>query len=130
MEKIKEFIAENRLAILIGLCLLLLICWLHHDANRNKPVYNDTDTNVADLEKRIQSVEQRIDGMSKRIEVAEKAVESVGRGISTSAGLTYQIIEGTGRAEKRLESAIQRSERIQSLISDIEKSDRERTKNP
>ena len=95
MEKIKEFIAENRLAILIGLCLLLLICWLHHDANRNKPVYNDTDTNVADLEKRIQSVEQRIDGMSKRIEVAEKAVESVGRGISTSAGLTYQIIEGT-----------------------------------
>ena len=124
MEKIKEFIAENRLAILIGLCLLLLICWLHHDANRNKPVYNDTDTNVADLEKRIQSVEQRIDGMSKRIEVAEKAVESVGRGISTSAGLTYQIIEGTGRAEKRLESAIQRSERIQSLISDIERTNK------
>lgn len=130
MEKIKEFIAENRLAILIGFCLLILICWLHHDANRNKPVYNDTDTNVADLEKRIESAEQRLDGMSKRIETAEKTIESVGRGISTSTGLTYQIIEGTGRAEKRLESAIQRSERIQNIIADVEKSDRERTKNP
>ena len=130
MEKIKEFVAENRLILVIGLCLLLLICWLHHDARRNEPIYNDTDTNVADLEKRIQSAEQRIDGMSKRIEVAEKAVESIGRGISTSTGLTYQIIEGTGRAEKRLESAIQRSERIQNIISDIERSDRERKKNP
>ena len=72
MEKIKEFLAENRLAILIGLCLLLLICWLHHDANRNKPVYNDTDTTVADLEKRIESIEHRVDSVSARLDKAEK----------------------------------------------------------
>ena len=124
MEQIKSFIAENRLALLLGLLLLLLICWLHHDARRNEPIYNDTDTNVADLEKRIQSAEQRIDGMSKRIEQNQKTIESVERGISTSTGLAIEIEEGTGRAEDRLESAIARTERIKGIIADIEKANR------
>ena len=130
MEKIKEFLAENRLILVIGLCLLLLICWLHHDANRNKPVYNDTDKSMERIEERMSAIESRLDTMSDRLTETQKTVERVGIGISRSTGYAIEIDEGIGRTESRLDNAIQRSERIQNLISDVEKSDRERKKNP
>ena len=130
MEKIKEFIAENRLILVIGFCLLLLICWLHHDANRNKPVYNDTDKSVERIEERMSAIESRLDTMSDRLKETQKTVERVGIGISRSTGYAIEIDEGIGRTESRLDNAVKRSERIQNLISDVEKSDRERKKNP
>ena len=130
MEKIKEFLSENRLILVIGFCLLLLICWLHHDANRNKPVYNDTDKSMERIEERMSNIESRIDTMSDRLTETQKTVERVGIGISRSTGYAIEIEEGIGRTESRLDNAVKRSERIQSLIADVEKSDRERTKNP
>ena len=124
MEKIKEFIAENRLAILIGFCLLLLICWLHHDANRNKPIYNDTDKSVERIEERMSAIESRIDTMSDRLTETQKTVERVGIGISRSTGYAIEIDEGIGRTESRLDNAVKRSERIQNLISDIERTNK------
>ena len=124
MEKIKEFIAENRLAILIGLCLLLLICWLHHDANRNKPIYNDTDKSVERIEERMSAIESRLDTMSDRLTETQKTVERVGIGISRSTGYAIEINEGIGRTESRLDDAVKRSERIQSLIADIERTNK------
>ena len=124
MEQIKSFIAENRLALFIGILLLILSCWLHADNKRNDGIHQDTDSTVADLEKRIQSAEQRIDGMSKRIEQNQKTIESVERGISTSTGLAIEIEEGTGRVEDRLDSAMARTERIKGIIADIEKANR------
>lgn len=100
--------------------VLLLFGWLYHDIHRNDGINHDTDGTMADLEKRIQSAEQRLDGMSKRIEQNQKTIESVARGISTSTGLVIEITEGTDRAEKRLESAISRTERIQAIIDGIE----------
>ena len=130
MEKIKEFIAENRLAILIGLCLLLLICWLHHDANRNKPVYNDTDKSVERIEERMSAIESRLDTMSDRLEKAEKTVSGTIVTIRDSRENAVTVADGISGTESRLNDAVQRSGRIQNLISDIERSDRERTKNP
>ena len=124
MEKIKEFIVENRLVFIIGILLLLLIGWLHHDANRNKPNYDNTDKSVAELNERIKSLESRLNGMSKRIEETQKTVERVGIGITRSTGYAIEIDEGIGRAEERLESAIQRSERIKDIISDIERTNK------
>ena len=130
MGKIKEFLAENRLVLVIGLCLLLLIYWLHHDTNRNKPVYNDTDKSVERIEERMSNIESRLDTMSDRLKETQKTVERVSIGISRSTGYAIEIDEGIGRTESRLDNAVKRSERIQSLIADVEKSDRERTKNP
>ena len=130
MGKIKELLAENRLILVIGFCLLLLICWLYHDANRNKPVYNDTDKSMERIEERMSAIESRIDTMSDRLTETQKTVERVGIGISRSTGYAIEIDEGIGRTESRLDNAVKRSERIQSLISDFEKSDRERKKNP
>lgn len=130
MEKIKEFIAENRLILVIGLCLLLLICWLHHDAERNKPVYNDTDKSVERIEERMSAIESRIDTMSDRLTETQKTVERVGIGISRSTGYAIEIDEGIGRTESRLDNAVKRSERIQNLISDIETANNKGKKNP
>ena len=124
MEKIKEFIAENRLILVIGLCLLLLICWLHHDANRNKPVYNDTDFNMAKLDERLQSIEERLNTMQGRLEQTQKTVNGIAVGITRSTGYAIAINEGLGRAEERLDDAIRRSEQVESIIQDIERTNR------
>jgi len=120
VERIKEFIIENRFAIVV-VCLVLFAGWLYADYHRNDGINHDTDATMADLEKRIQSAEQRLDGMSKRIDQNQKTIESVARGISTSTGLAIEIAESADRAEKRLESAISRSERIKGIIESIER---------
>lgn len=116
----KPDIGRHYLSIIIGVLVLVLFGWLYHDIHRNDGINHDTDGTMADLEKRIQSAEQRLDGMSKRIDANQKTIESVARGISTSTGLVIEITEGTDRAEKRLESAIGRTERIQAIIDGIE----------
>lgn len=130
MEKVKEFISENLLAILIGLCLLLLICWLHHDANRNKPVYNDTDKSMERIEERISAIEQRIDTMSNRLEKAEKTVSGTIVTIRDSRENAVTVADGITGTESRLNDAVQRSGRIQNLISDIETANHKGKKNP
>ena len=130
MEKIKEFVAENRLILVIGLCLLLLICWLHHDARRNEPIYNDTDKSMERIEERMSAIESRIDTMSDRLEKAEKTVSGTIVTIRESRENAVTVADGISGTESRLNDAVQRSGRIQNLISDIERSDRERKKNP
>ena len=124
MERIKEFFVENRTVLFIGVLLLLLITWLHHDANRNKPDYDNTNSTVAELNERISSLEQRINGMSERLENTQKTVNGIAVGITRSTGYAIEINEGLGRAEERLESAIQRSERIKDIIADIERTNK------
>ena len=130
MEKIKEFLAENRLILVIGFCLLLLICWLHHDANRNKPVYNDTDKSMERIEERMSAIESRIDTMSDRLEKAEKTVSGTIVTIRDSRENAVTVADGIGRAEERLDGLIQRSGRIQNIIADIENANRQGKKNP
>ena len=100
--------------------VLALFGWLYHDIHRNDGINHDTDGTMEQLEKRIQSVESRLGTMQDRIEQNQKTIESVERGISTSAGLAIEITESTDRAEKRLESAISRSQRIKAIIDGIE----------
>ena len=124
MEKIKEFLAENRLAILIGLLLLLLICWLHHDANRNKPVYNDTDGSLERLEKRLDDIGQRVDSLQKRNEQNQKAIERTIITVERGRENAVTVTEGIGEAERRLDSAIQASGRIKNRIEDVERTNK------
>ena len=124
MDKIKEFIAENRLALLLGLLLLLLICWLHADNHRNDGIHHDTDSTVADIDKRIQSIEGRLDSMQTRLDENQKAVSRIAEGIGRSREKAEIVAGGIDQAEGRLDSAIQRSERIEDLIREIEKANR------
>ena len=124
VDKIKEFIAENRLALLLGLLLLVLICWLHADNHRNDGIHQDTDSTVADLEKRIQSIEGRLDSMQTRLDENQKAVSRIAEGIGRSREKAEIVAGGIDQAEGRLDSAIKRSERIEDLIREIEKANR------
>ena len=124
MGKIKEFLAENRLILFVGLCLLLLICWLHADNHRNDGIHQDTDSTVADIDKRIQSIEGRLDSMQDRLDENQKAVSRIAEGIGRSREKAEIVAGGIDKAEGRLDSAIKRSERIEDLIREIEKANR------
>ena len=124
MEKIKGFLAENRLILFIGILLLLLICWLHADSHRNDGIHQDTDSTVADIDKRIQSIEGRLDSMQTRLDENQKAVSRIADGIGKSREKAEIVAGGIDQAEGRLDSAIQRSQRIEELIREIEKANR------
>ena len=124
VDKIKEFIAENRLALCIGILLLFLICWLHADQHRNDGIHHDTDSTVADIDKRIQSIEGRLDSMQTRLDENQKAVSRIAEGIGRSREKAEAIAGGIDQAEGRLDDAIKRSERIEDLIREIEKANR------
>ena len=116
-----EYKDDNKFAIgIIVLGFVLFTAWLCHDYARNKPTYNNTDSTVADIDSRIKSVEQRINRIQGRNSAVEKAVSGTVITIRDSRENAVTVADGIGRAEERLDAIIQRSGRIQNLISDIE----------
>ena len=120
MERINEFLAENRVAFLVGILLLVLVCWLHKDNRRNEPVYENTNATVADLERRIDRIEQRVDSVSARFDQAEKTNTELGGRIESSTAIAKEVATGIDGLQNRLDSAVQRSGRIANIIADIE----------
>ena len=130
MERINEFLAENRVAFLVGILLLVLVCWLHKDNRRNDGVYNDTNSTVERIEERMSNIEQRIDTMSDRLEKAEKTVSGTIVTIRDSRENAVTVADGISGTEARLNDAVQRSGRIQNMIADIETANNKGKKNP
>ena len=130
MERINEFLAENRITFLVGILLLVLVCWLHKDNRRNDGVYNDTNSTVERIEERMSNIEQRIDTMSDRLEKAEKTVSGTIVTIRESRENAVTVADGISGTESRLNDAVQRSGRIQNLIADIETANNKGKKNP
>ena len=124
MNDFKEFYQENRVYT-ICFIILTIICfagvWLVYDYERNRPVYQDTDTTMERIENRIQSLESRIDRMSERLAETQETVNGISAGIKHSTELAGEVADGIGSAETRLDNAIQRSGRIANIISDIER---------
>ncbi len=126
-----EYKDDNKFAIgIIVLGFVLLTAWLCHDYARNKPVYNDTDSTVADLNSRIESIEQRIDRIQERNSAIEKAVSETVITIRDSRENAVTVADGIGEAERRLDAIIQRQGRIENIIADIEAANRPGKKNP
>lgn len=118
---------------LIGIFIVVVLIvfgWLWYDSNRNKPIYNDTNGTVADIDKRLQSIEQRIDKLQERNSAIEKAVSGTVITIRDGRENAEAIADGIGRADERLDGLIQRSGRIQNIIADIETANRQGKKNP
>jgi methyl-accepting chemotaxis protein len=130
VERINEFLAENRITFLVGILLLILVIWLHKDNRRNDGVYNDTNSTVERIEERMSNIEQRIDTMSNRLEKAEKTVSGTIVTIRDSRENAVTVADGISGTESRLNDAVQRSGRIQNLISDIETANNKGKKNP
>ena len=112
---------------LVGVLVLGLVCviaWFCHDYARNKPTYNNTDSTMADIDKRMQNIEGRLDSMSHRLDENQKAVNRIAEGIGRSRENAEIVAGGIDQAEGRLDSAIQRSQRIEDLIREIEKANK------
>ena len=124
MERINDFLAENRITFLVGILLLILVIWLHKDNRRNDGVYNDTNSTVERIEERMSNIEQRIDTMSDRLEKAEKTVSGTIVTIRDSRENAVTVADGISGTEARLNDAVQRSGRIQNIIADIEAKNR------
>ena len=124
MERINEFLAENRITFLVGILLLVLVIWLHKDNRRNDGVYNDTNSTVERIEERMSNIEQRIDTMSDRLEKAEKTVSGTIVTIRDSRENAVTVSDGISGTEARLNDAVQRSGRIANIIADIEAKNR------
>ena len=119
-----DFYEKNKSAC-IAFIVVAVVClcgaWLVHDYFRNEPIYNDTSSAMADLEKRIDGIESRVNSLSNRIADAEKTVSGIAERIDHSAELAGEVTAGIDGIEKRIGEAVQRSGRIQNIIADIER---------
>ena len=107
----------------VGILIVLVLfvfAWICYDNHRNKPIYESTDSTMADLEKRIDRIEQRVDSVSARLDQAEKTNTELGGRIESSTTLAKEVGNGIEGLQDRLDSAIQRSGRIANIIADIE----------
>ena len=123
----KDFYNENKdyifaFVVVLGICLFAL--WICHDIFRNEPIYNDTDSTMERIEERINGIEQRVNRMSERLTETQKAVSGISAGIKHSTELADEITSGIGTTESRLDDAVQRSGRIQNLITEFERANR------
>lgn len=128
-----SFYEENKsycLAFAVVMVLCIAGIWLVHDYYRNEPIYNNTDNTMADIDKRLQNIEQRINRIQERNSAIEKAISGTVITIRDSRENAVTVADGIGRAEERLDAIIQRSGRIQNLISDIETANHKGKKNP
>lgn len=126
----KPDIGRPYLIGILVIIVLALFSWLYHDIHRNRPIYESTDSTMADIDKRLQSIEQRIDRIQERNSAIEKAVSGTVITIRDSRENAVTVADGIGRADERLDGLIQRSGRIQNIIADIENANRQGKKNP
>ena len=111
----------------VGILIVLVLfvfAWICYDHHRNKPIYESTDSTMADIDKRMQNIEGKLDSMSHRLDENQKAVNRIAEGIGRSREKAEIVAGGIDQAEGRLDSAIQRSQRIEDLIREIEKANK------
>ena len=107
--------------------LVVLFAWICHDLGRNKPIYTSTDSNMADVERRIDRIESRLTTLQGRIEQSEKTISGIADGIGKSTSLAESVATGIQGTEDRIDEAIQRSGRIANIIAEVEAINRQGT---
>ena len=117
-----EYKDDNKTVIgIIVLGFVILTAWLCNDYARSKPVYQNTDSGVERLEKRLDDIGQRIDSLQKRVVENQKAVERISVTINAGRENAEVVAGGISEAERRLDNAIQASGRIKNRIEDFER---------
>lgn len=133
MNEHKDFYQDNKsyclTFIVIGIVCILGV-WICHDIFRNEPVYTNTDDTVGKLEERINNLESRLDTVSARIDKAQETVHGITAAVAAGRENAETIAGGIDGIEKRLDDCIQRSGRIANIIEDVERSNKQRAKNP
>lgn len=126
MEKIKEFF-ENHLVDIVcitAFVFFVLGCWLLYTANRTANEYHDVHQSV-------ERVEKGVDRAERGAGTAQAEIKNAQRHIQRADEVTGKLTERTKRNSEELNDCqhlvdrmSERSERIQSIIADIEQSNK------
>lgn len=112
---------KNDWVVVFVVLIVAIFCgWLYADHHRNEPIYNNTDSSMERLEKRLDDIGQRVDSLQKRNEQNKETVIRVTETVGRSRENAVTVTDGIGEAERRLDNAIQASGRIKNRIADIE----------
>ena len=121
------FWEENKDYIL-SFITVLIVCmvgaWFVHDRTRNEPIYQNTDSGVERLEKRLDNIGKRIDSLQERVIQNQKTVERISVTVTAGRENAVAVENGLGEAERRLDNAIQASGRIQNRIAEFERTNK------
>ena len=122
MNEIKD---DNKFLVdILVIGIVCVIAWLCHDLARNRETYHNTDSNLADVERRIDRIESRLTDLQGRIEQSEKTISGIAEGIGKSTSLAESVASGIQGTEDRIDQAIQRSGRIANIIAEIERANK------
>lgn len=117
-----RWIHENRKSIAIGiLIVLVLLCWIRYDADRNTDTYDNTNDTVERLEKRIDDAGKRIESISTGVSKTEETIGRTADAVGKSRESAEAITDGIAECEARLDRITQRQGRIKNIIADIER---------
>ena len=126
MEKIKEFI-QSHIVDIIVICagaFFVLGCWLLYTANRTANEYHDVHQSVERVEKGVDRAERGAGTAQAEIKNAEVHVKRADETAGKLAERTKRNAEELDECQHIADRMSERSERIQSIIADIEQSNK------
>lgn len=123
MQKIKEFMQGNIVSIVIifACAFFVLGCWLLYTANRTANDYSDVHESVERTEAGIDRAESGARTAQTEIKEAEVHVKRADETAGKLAERTKRNAEELDECQHIADRMSERSERIQSIIADVEK---------
>lgn len=126
VEKIKEFIQNHLVDIVISASVLFFVlgCWLLYTANRTANEYRDVHESVERTEAGIDRAESGARSAQAEIKNAEVHVKRADETAGKLAERTKRNAEELDECQHIADRMSERSERIQSIIADVEKANK------
>ncbi len=126
MEKIKEFIQNHLVDIVISASVLFFVfgVWLLYTASRTEHEYQHVNKSVADVEAGIDRAESGARTAQTEIEDAKKHVKRANEATGKLTERTKRDTEELDECQRITDRMSERSERIQRIIADVEKANK------
>ena len=127
MEKIKKyidcFLTEWAVPVVFSLAVTGLICFGYewYTSSRTEHEYQHVNKSVADVEAGIDRAGKRLDSAQTEIKNAEKHIQRADEATGKLAERTKRNAEELDECQHIADRMSERSERIQSIIADVEK---------
>ena len=126
MEKIKEFIQNHLVDIVISASVLFFVLgvWLLYTASRTEHEYQHVNKSVADVEAGIDRAESGARTAQAEIKNAQKHIRRANEVTGKLTERTERNSEELNDCQRLVDRMSERSERIQGIIADIERANK------
>lgn len=122
MEKIKEFIQNHLVDIVISASVLFFVlgCWLVYTANRTVNEYSDVHDTVERAEAGVDRAGKRLDSAQTEIKNAEVHVQRANEATGKLTERTKRDAEELDECQRITDRMQERAGKIESIIRDVE----------